>query len=76
MRWIDSFNHPTPRKSRELVVEVATHVPDGVVCFFTSYSYMERVVQEWERAGAYLLISFSLCLYIQYKRTTPHHPHP
>jgi DNA excision repair protein ERCC-2 len=35
----------------ELLVEVATHVPDGVVCFFTSYSYMERVVQEWERAG-------------------------
>lgn len=32
-------------------MEVATHVPDGVVCFFTSYSYMERVVQEWERAG-------------------------
>jgi len=35
----------------ELLVEIATHVPDGVVCFFTSYSYMERVVQEWEDGG-------------------------
>ena len=35
----------------ELIVEIATYVPDGVVCFFTSYSYMERVVQEWEKSG-------------------------
>jgi len=35
----------------ELIVDVASYVPDGVVCFFTSYSYMERVVQEWEKSG-------------------------
>ena len=24
-----------------LLIEMCTHVPDGVVCFFTSYTYME-----------------------------------
>jgi DNA excision repair protein ERCC-2 len=32
-------------------VEISTSVPDGVVCFFTSYSYMERVILAWEAAG-------------------------
>jgi DNA excision repair protein ERCC-2 len=35
----------------DLLVEVATFVPDGVVCFFTSYQYMEKVILEWERTG-------------------------
>jgi DNA excision repair protein ERCC-2 len=35
----------------ELLVEISTSVPDGVVCFFTSYSYMERVILAWEAAG-------------------------
>jgi DNA excision repair protein ERCC-2 len=35
----------------ELLIEIATYVPDGVVCFFTSYMYMERIVQEWDKLG-------------------------
>jgi len=30
-----------------LLIEVAKTVPDGIVCFFTSYEYMENVVSEW-----------------------------
>jgi DNA excision repair protein ERCC-2 len=30
-----------------LLIEVAKTVPDGVVCFFTSYEYLENVVSEW-----------------------------
>ena len=26
-------------------------VPDGVVCFFTSYGYLENVVSEWYKSG-------------------------
>ena len=30
-----------------LLSETAAIVPDGVVCFFTSYLYMENVVAAW-----------------------------
>jgi len=30
-----------------LLVEMAKTVPDGIVCFFTSYEYMESVVSMW-----------------------------
>jgi DNA excision repair protein ERCC-2 len=34
-----------------LVVEMASTVPDGIVCFFTSYSYMESTVSNWYIQG-------------------------
>jgi DNA excision repair protein ERCC-2 len=34
-----------------LVVEMASAVPDGLVCFFTSYSYMETIVSNWYVQG-------------------------
>jgi DNA excision repair protein ERCC-2 len=30
-----------------LLVEVARHIPDGVVAFFKSYQYMEEIVARW-----------------------------
>jgi DNA excision repair protein ERCC-2 len=32
-----------------LLIEVAKTVPDGIVCFFTSYEYLENVVAEWHQ---------------------------
>jgi DNA excision repair protein ERCC-2 len=34
-----------------LLLEVVKTVPDGVVCFFTAYDSMERIVTEWESQG-------------------------
>lgn len=34
-----------------LLVEIATAVPDGIVCFFTSYLYLETVVAAWYDQG-------------------------
>lgn len=34
-----------------LLVEMASIVPDGLVCFFTSYMYMESVVASWYEQG-------------------------
>ena len=34
-----------------LLIEMCTHVPDGIVCFFTSYVYMEHVVATWYELG-------------------------
>ncbi|XP_076318650.1 general transcription and DNA repair factor IIH helicase subunit Xpd isoform X2 [Tachypleus tridentatus] len=39
------------RNYGNLLVEMATIVPDGVVCFFTSYLYMEAVVASWYEQG-------------------------
>lgn len=34
-----------------LVMEMARIVPDGLVCFFTSYIYMEAMIQMWHEMG-------------------------
>jgi len=37
----------TIRNYGTLLIECARVVPDGIVAFFTSYSYMQEVVREW-----------------------------
>lgn len=39
------------RNYGQLLVETAKAVPDGVVCFFTSYLYLESVVASWYDQG-------------------------
>ena len=39
------------RNYGNLLVEVADSVPDGIVCFFTSYMYLESVVASWYDQG-------------------------
>ncbi|KAK9687690.1 Helicase C-terminal domain [Popillia japonica] len=39
------------RNYGQLLVEIAANVPDGVVCFFTSYLYLESVVASWYDQG-------------------------
>lgn len=35
------------RNYGNLVIEMASIVPDGIVVFFTSYLYMENVISMW-----------------------------
>ncbi|KAL1457434.1 hypothetical protein WDU94_007667 [Cyamophila willieti] len=39
------------RNYGQLLVDIACVVPDGVVCFFTSYLYLESVVASWYDQG-------------------------
>lgn len=39
------------RNYGQLLIETAKIVPDGVVCFFTSYLYLESVVASWYDQG-------------------------
>lgn len=39
------------RNYGQLLVEMANVVPDGIVCFFTSYLYLESVVASWYEQG-------------------------
>jgi DNA excision repair protein ERCC-2 len=41
----------TIRNYGALLLECARVVPDGIVAFFTSYSYMQEVVREWHSTG-------------------------
>lgn len=41
------------RNYGQLLVEAAKTVPDGIVCFFTSYLYLESVVAAWYDQGIY-----------------------
>ena len=45
------FNGQQIRNYGALLIELSTTVPDGVVCFFTSYSYMEGIVVLWNEMG-------------------------
>ncbi|KAG2697138.1 hypothetical protein I3760_07G091400 [Carya illinoinensis] len=39
------------RNYGRLLVEMASIVPDGIVCFFVSYSYMDGIVNSWNENG-------------------------
>jgi DNA excision repair protein ERCC-2 len=39
------------RNYGDLLEELVQVVPDGMVCFFTSYRYMEQVVEKWYETG-------------------------
>eukprot|EP01054_Gregarina_sp_Poly1_P003100 Gregarina_sp_Poly_1__3099@NODE_1872_length_3157_cov_37_260841_g1214_i0_p1_GENE_NODE_1872_length_3157_cov_37_260841_g1214_i0NODE_1872_length_3157_cov_37_260841_g1214_i0_p1_ORF_typecomplete_len864_score121_63Helicase_C_2/PF13307_6/7_4e03Helicase_C_2/PF13307_6/2_3e47HBB/PF06777_11/5_2e24HBB/PF06777_11/1_3e06DEAD_2/PF06733_15/3_3e23DEAD_2/PF06733_15/1_4e06ResIII/PF04851_15/4_3e12DEAD/PF00270_29/0_068DEAD/PF00270_29/2_7e02AAA_22/PF13401_6/45AAA_22/PF13401_6/0_77FtsK_SpoIIIE/PF01580_18/0_15DUF2075/PF0 len=39
------------RNYGRLLTEFVKAVPDGLVCFFTSYAYMEIVISKWYEAG-------------------------
>ena len=44
----DLRNDPAvTRNFGSLLVELSATVPDGIICFFTSYKFMEDVVNEW-----------------------------
>ena len=48
-----------------LLSEAAAIVPDGVVCFFTSYLYMENVVAAWYEQGVIDTIQRHKLLFIE-----------
>lgn len=39
------------RNYGRLLIELASTVPDGIVCFFVSYHYMDSIVSRWHEMG-------------------------
>lgn len=39
------------RNYGRLLLEMVSVVPDGIVCFFVSYSYMDEIVSSWNESG-------------------------
>ena len=53
------------RNYGSLLSDVVSIVPDGVVCFFTSYIYMENVVAAWYDQGVIEQIQRHKLLFIE-----------
>lgn len=39
------------RNYGKLLLEMVSVVPDGIVCFFVSYSYMDGIINTWNETG-------------------------
>ena len=50
-RFEERENTGVVRNYGSLLVELSGIVPDGLVCFFTSYKYMEHVIVKWNEMG-------------------------
>jgi DNA excision repair protein ERCC-2 len=50
-----------------MLVELCSIIPDGVVAFFTSYSYMESLVSEWDAMGILRELTKSKLVFIETK---------
>lgn len=48
-----------------LLVEMSAIVPDGIVCFFTSYIYMEQIIASWYEQGIIDSIQKNKLLFIE-----------
>lgn len=51
------------RNYGRLLLEMASSVPDGIVCFFVSYSYMDGIVNSWNEMGILQVISLTSTLF-------------
>ena len=51
----------------ELLLDFSKYIPDGIVCFFPSYSYMEEIVTDWKKLGLIEEIIKNKLLFIETK---------
>ena len=50
-----------------MLVELCSSIPDGIVAFFTSYSYMESIISEWDGMGILRQLTKSKLVFIETK---------
>ncbi|CAI5713365.1 unnamed protein product [Peronospora destructor] len=50
-----------------LLLEMAACTPDGMVCFFPSYLYMEKIIGQWDALGVLKRVLSSKLLFIETK---------
>mmetsp|Transcript_13954 Transcript_13954/g.55062 ORF Transcript_13954/g.55062 Transcript_13954/m.55062 type:complete len:803 (+) Transcript_13954:51-2459(+) len=50
-KYDERMDRAVVRNYGNLLIEVSSVVPDGIVCFFTSYHFMETIVGTWNEMG-------------------------
>ena len=58
-------NQGNIRNYGSLIVELSQIVPDGIVCFFTSYKYMEHMVVKWNEMKIIQQVLENKLIYIE-----------
>jgi DNA excision repair protein ERCC-2 len=53
------------RNYGDLLLELADNVPDGIVCFFPSFKYMESVIHKWNETGLLFRLLESKLLFFE-----------
>lgn len=50
-RYEQRLDEANLRNYGRMIIELASTVPDGLVVFFVSYSYMDYVIARWHEEG-------------------------
>jgi DNA excision repair protein ERCC-2 len=50
-----------------MMVQLCRSIPDGIVAFFTSYSYMESIISEWDGMGIMAQLTKTKLVFIETK---------
>ena len=66
-RFDDRENQGNIRNYGNLLVELSQVSPDGIVCFFTSYRYMEHIIIKWDEMGILQKVRENKLIYIETK---------
>lgn len=66
-RYDDRENAGNIRNYGNLLVELSAVAPDGIVCFFTSYRYMEHMILKWDEMKILEKIRENKLIYIETK---------
>jgi DNA excision repair protein ERCC-2 len=66
-RYEDRGDMGVVRNYGAMLVELCATIPDGVVAFFTSYSYMESLISEWDAMGILKELTKSKLVFIETK---------
>ena len=66
-RYEDRGDIAVARNYGNLMVELCSIIPDGIVAFFTSYSYMENIISDWDGMGILRQLTKSKLVFIETK---------
>jgi len=66
-RFEDRNDIGVVRNYGAMLVELCTTIPDGVVAFFTSYSYMEQLISAWDATGVLRDLTKAKLVFIETK---------
>mmetsp|Transcript_43074 Transcript_43074/g.104222 ORF Transcript_43074/g.104222 Transcript_43074/m.104222 type:complete len:873 (+) Transcript_43074:119-2737(+) len=66
-RYEDRNDLGVVRNYGSLLIDLCNTIPDGVVAFFTSYSYMEQLISEWDATGVLRDLTRSKLVFIETK---------
>lgn len=66
-KYEDRNDMAVVRNYGSMLVDICSAIPDGVVAFFTSYSYMEQLISDWDAIGVLKDLTNAKLVFIETK---------